>query len=196
MMRRMALLFLCALFLGGCGQARRVYQVGLLAMEVPKAMMVSKDSHDDKALAAESVTVNLILNRAEPDDPEGYLLASMTDIDATEEKYADKLQGKTVNEYFLAQDDVTQRVVDGLAEGKITDVHIQDTTPRDMGNGIRALQVSFTGKDQRGRLREYRVIMFYDQGREYRVVAYWDADAPKDQKDMMQAMLDSIRLQK
>ena len=38
--------------------------------------------------------------------------------------------------------------------------------------------------------------MFYDQGREYRVVAYWDAEAPKDQKDMMQAMLDSIRLQK
>lgn len=38
MMRRMALLFLCALFLGGCGQARRVYQVGLLAME----------SHDGK----------------------------------------------------------------------------------------------------------------------------------------------------
>jgi hypothetical protein len=83
-----------------------------------------------KRLAAESVTVNLILNRAEPDDPEGYLLASMTDIGATEEKYADKLQGKTVNEYFLAQDEVTQRVVDGLAEGKIIDVHIQDTTPR------------------------------------------------------------------
>ena len=62
MMRRIALLFLCALFLSGCGQARRVYQVGLLAMEVPKAMMASKDSHDDKSLAAESVTVNLILN--------------------------------------------------------------------------------------------------------------------------------------
>lgn len=196
MMRRIALLFLCALFLSGCGQARRVYQVGLLAMEVPKAMMASKDSHDDKSLAAESVTVNLILNRADPDDPEGYLLASMTDIGATEEKYADKLQGKTVNEYFLAQDDVTQRVVDGLAEGKITDVSIQEATPRDIGGGVRAMQVSLTGKDQRGRLREYRMILFYDQGREYRVVAYWDADAPKDQKDMMQAMLDSIRLQK
>ena len=195
MMRRMALLFLCALFLSGCGQASRIYQVGSLALEVPKAMTVSEDFHDEgKTLASESVTVNLIQDRANPDDPEGYLLAKMTDIGATEEKYAEKLQGKTVNEYFLSQEDGVRRAVDSLAAGKITDVSIQDTTPRDMGDGVQAMQACFTGEDQRGRRREYRLIQFYDQGREYRVVAYWDADAPKDQKDMMQAMLDSLAL--
>ena len=63
-----------------------------------------------------------------------------------------------------------------------TDESIQDTTPRDMGRGVRAMQASFAGKSQRGRLREYRLILFYDQGREYRVVAYWNAAATENRQ--------------
>lgn len=47
---------------------------------------------------------------------------------------------------------------------------------------MQAMQASFTGKGQRGRLREYRLILFYDQGREYRVVAYWNAAATENRQ--------------
>ena len=53
-----------------------------------------------------------------------------------------------------------------------------------MGRSVRAMQASLTGKGQRGRLREYRLILFYDQGREYRVVAYWNAAATENRKTM------------
>lgn len=197
-MKKVILLLAACLFLfSGCKGNSEWYNVGDLAIEIPNSMNVSlyKDEKDsDELFYQEAITVNLIQNRYVLDDPEGHLLAMMSNTETTEEKYAEKLQGKTVNEYFLSQEDGVRRAVDSLAAGKITDVSIQDTTPRDMGDGVQAMQACFTGEDQRGRRREYRLIQFYDQGREYRVVAYWDADAPKDQKDMMQAMLDSLAL--
>ena len=91
-----------------------------------------------------------------------------------------------------------QRVVDSAINDWVDDVKIQGTTYPEVGDGIRALRVDFTGtsamSDQRTRQREYCAIQFYDQGREYRVVAYWDADASRDAQAMMQAMLDSLAL--
>lgn len=201
-MKKVILLLAACLFLfSGCKGNSEWYNVGDLAIEIPNSMNVSlyKDEKDsDELFYQEAITVNLIQNRYVLDDPEGYLLAMMSNAEITEEKYADKLQGQTVNEHFLAQEGIVQRVVDSVINDWVDDVKIQGTTYPEVGDGIRALRVDFTGtsamSDQRTRQREYCAIQFYDQGREYRVVAYWDADAPKDQKDMMQAMLDSLAL--
>lgn len=203
-MKKVILLLAVCLFLfSGCKGKSEWYNVGDLAIEIPNSMNVSlyKDEKDpDERFYQEAITVNLIQNRYVLDDPEGHLLAMMSITETTEEKYADKLQGQTVNEHFLSQEGIVQRVVDSASNHWVDNVKIQGTTYPEVGEGIRALRVDFTGTsatpDQRTRQREFCTIQFYDQGRRYRIIAYWDADAPKDQKDMMQAMLDSIRLQK